>query len=119
MALHQVRGRERHLKLDVDCYCPHDQHIGIGMAATCVVQPVDLIKTRMQLATTGGQNVAKPYVWLSAQILGVICAHDINFEIFSDMIHVALCKPPRCKKFKWLFNDCANGSGIRGNIWFI
>lgn len=25
-----------------------------GMAATCVVQPIDLIKTRMQLATKAG-----------------------------------------------------------------
>lgn len=25
-----------------------------GMAATCVVQPIDLIKTRMQLSTAGG-----------------------------------------------------------------
>ncbi len=34
------------------------------MAATCVVQPIDLIKTRMQLASTvgGPAAVAKAYV---------------------------------------------------------
>lgn len=38
----------------------HNIHIYIGMAATCVVQPIDLIKTRMQLATTTGSTIVKP-----------------------------------------------------------
>jgi len=37
------------------------ERVGTGMAATCVVQPIDLIKTRMQLASAGPAGV-KPYV---------------------------------------------------------
>lgn len=55
------------------------------MAATCVVQPIDLVKTRMQLATAAGAGLAKPYVRPIFVLLRAV--HTLHKSIiFSDEV---------------------------------
>ncbi|XP_022916697.1 mitochondrial 2-oxoglutarate/malate carrier protein [Onthophagus taurus] len=80
-----------------------------GMAATLVVQPLDLVKNRMQLSGSGGSKAYKTSFHCIQDIIGKEGVFALYNGISAGLLRQATYTTTRLGIYTWLFEMCSTG----------
>lgn len=89
-------------------YIPNEIVVIYSMGATCVVQPLDLVKNRMQLSGEGGK--AREYKTSFHAIHGIVKKEGVvamYTGLSAGLLRQATYTTTRLGIYTWLFEACS------------